>query len=79
MNRTIPAGKFKQGCLAILDDVAAKHEEVIITKRGKPVAKLVPVEEKAPAIFGFLKGTVKYHADIVAPTGERWDADATGR
>jgi prevent-host-death family protein len=39
--RSIPAGVFKQGCLAILDDVAATHREVVITKRGRPVARLV--------------------------------------
>jgi prevent-host-death family protein len=44
--RTIPAGAFKQGCLRILDEVAEGHEEVVITKRGKPVAKLVPVKEE---------------------------------
>ena len=41
--KKIPAGAFKQGCLAILDDVAKTHREVVITKRGKPVARLVPV------------------------------------
>ena len=42
--KTIPAGAFKQGCLRILDEVAETHREVVITKRGKPVAKLVPVK-----------------------------------
>jgi prevent-host-death family protein len=44
--KTIPAGVFKQGCLRILDEVAESHREVVITKRGKPVAKLVPVQEE---------------------------------
>lgn len=44
--KTIPAGAFKQGCLRILDEVAETHGEVVITKRGKPVAKLVPVKEE---------------------------------
>ena len=39
--KTVPAGAFKQGCLRILDEVAETHREVVITKRGKPVAKLV--------------------------------------
>lgn len=43
---TIPAGAFKQGCLRILDQVAETHREVVITKRGKPVAKLVPVKDE---------------------------------
>ena len=44
--KTIPAGLFKQGCLRILDEVAETHREVVITKRGKPVAKLVPLQEE---------------------------------
>jgi len=41
--RSIPAGEFKQGCLAILDEVAKTHRPVVVTKRGKPVARVVPI------------------------------------
>jgi prevent-host-death family protein len=44
--RTIPAGAFKQGCLRILDEVAETRQEILITKRGKPVARLVPVKRE---------------------------------
>lgn len=57
--RTIPAGAFKQGCLRILDEVAQSHDEVVITKRGKPVAKLVPVQqarEREEEILAKLRG-----------------------
>ena len=57
--KTIPAGAFKQGCLRILDEVAETHREVVITKRGKPVAKLVPVQparEREEEILGRLRG-----------------------
>lgn len=66
--RTIPAGKFKARCLAIMDEVQAKREAVVITKRGKPVAKLVPVESEKDDIFGFFKGkgTIKIKGDIVS-------------
>ena len=57
--KTIPAGAFKARCLAIMDEVASKRESVIITKRGKPVAKLVPVEKEKDDIFGFFKGKGK--------------------
>jgi prevent-host-death family protein len=72
--RTIPAGTFKAQCLAIMDEVRAKRQAVVITKRGKPVAKLVPVEEKKDEIFGFLKGKGKVVGDVVAPamTPEEW-------
>ena len=74
--KTIPAGKFKAQCLAIMDEVQAKHQAVVITKRGKPVAKLVPVEKEKDDIFGFFKskGKVEIKGDIVAPafTPEEW-------
>jgi prevent-host-death family protein len=72
--KTIPAGTFKARCLAIMDEVAAKREAVIITKRGKPVAKLVPVEKEKDDIFGFYKGKIEITGDIVAPvlTPEEW-------
>jgi len=73
--KTIPAGMFKARCLAIMDEVQAKREAVVITKRGKPVAKLVPVgKDDKDEIFGFLKGKIKVTGDIVSPvlTPEEW-------
>jgi len=72
--KTIPAGTFKAQCLAIMDEVQAKRQSVVITKRGRPVAKLVPVEEKKDEIFGFLKGKGKVVGDVVSPvmTPEEW-------
>jgi len=73
--KTMPAGKFKVHCLAVMDEVASKREAVLITKRGKPVAKLVPVDKKEKDdIFGFFKGKIKVTGDIVAPalTPEEW-------
>ena len=76
--KTIPAGKFKAQCLALIDDVHDHGGEVVITKRGKAMARLVPVEKKKPeSIFGFLKGQAKSVGDIVSPMIERseWDED----
>lgn len=73
----IAAGKFKAQCLAIMDDVQSRHETVTITKRGKPVARMVPVENtEAPALFGYLKGHARITGDIIAPVGDAWNADA---
>jgi prevent-host-death family protein len=72
----IAAGRFKAECLKLMDQVSETHEEIIISKRGKPVAKLVPVEsEPIRSIFGFMKNTVGKENDIVGPTGEQWDAE----
>jgi prevent-host-death family protein len=65
--KTIPAGVFKAKCLAIMDDVQAKSQPVIITKHGKPVVKLVPVTEGRDDIFGFLKGPATIVGDMVRP------------
>lgn len=74
--KTIPAGTFKARCLAIMDEVQAKRQAVVITKRGKPVAKLVPVEKEMDDIFGFFKGKgkIEIKGDIVSPalTPEEW-------
>jgi len=68
------AGEFKVHCLAVMDEVQSKRQAVLITKRGKPVAKLVPVEQEKDDIFGFLKGKVKVVGDVVSPalTPEEW-------
>jgi prevent-host-death family protein len=74
--KTIPAGQFKAQCLALIDDIHEHGGEVVITKRGKPRAKLVPIAEtKRESIFGFLKGRARVAGDIVSPITERWEWD----
>ena len=65
--KTMPAGKFKTHCLAVIDEVNARHEAVIITKHGKPMAKLVPLVDEEDDIFGFMDGRIKITGDIVEP------------
>lgn len=72
--KVIAAGTFKATCLRLIDEVATTREEIIITKRGKPLAKLVPIDERSPDLFGWLEGTVHITGDIVAPLDEPWDA-----
>ena len=72
----MPAGLFKAKCLHLMDEVQKYRKEIVITKFGKPVAKLVPVEAKEPpSPFGCMKGTIKIHGNIVASTGEAWFAE----
>jgi prevent-host-death family protein len=73
--KTLAAGKFKANCLAIMDEVKAKREPVLITKHGKPVAMLTPVEETDDPIFGFLRDKATIVGDIVSPVVplEDWD------
>jgi prevent-host-death family protein len=72
---TIAAGEFKATCLKLMDKVNETHETVVITKRGVPVAKLVPVSEhKSRGIFGSLRGFITAENDIISPVEEAWDA-----
>jgi prevent-host-death family protein len=75
MKQKIAAGVFKAQCLALLDEVQQQRKEIVITKRGKPVARLVPVDDDRPVIFGRLKHTGRIVGDIFS-TGESWEADA---
>jgi prevent-host-death family protein len=72
--KTMAAGAFKVHCLKVMDEVQAKRQAVLITKRGKPVAKLVPVEQEKDDIFGFYKGKIKINGDVVSPafSPEEW-------
>jgi prevent-host-death family protein len=76
MNNKIPAGEFKAKCLQVLDEVQRLRMQVIITKRGKPVAKLVPLDEHPESFIGSMKGTMEIIGDIVAPIDVNWEADA---
>lgn len=68
--KTIAAGKFKATCLALLDEVQTGGEEIVVTKYGKPVAKVVPVDPAGTERFNKLKGSVIIKEDIVAPLGK---------
>ena len=72
--KKMAAGSFKANCLAVMDEVQAKHETVVITKRGKPVAKLVPLNTETDEIYNFLAGKGTITGDIVssAISPEEW-------
>ena len=61
--REIPAAKFKEQCLAILE--AVDPDGIIITKRGKPVAKLIPLGTDSASLIGSLRGKLKIKGDIL--------------
>ncbi len=72
--REIPAGEFKAKCLAIMDDVQQRGGAYVITKRGVPVAKLVPARVEPRPLLGSMKGTVATRGGLVSPLDEPWDA-----
>ena len=74
MTEHIQAGKFKAKCLKLMDKVYRTKKRIIITKKNKPIAQLVPIEEEKESLFGKMKGTVQILGNIVAPIDEVWDA-----
>jgi prevent-host-death family protein len=61
------ASTFKARCLAVMDDVQATGEPVIVTKRGKPVVKVIPIKPEKDDIFGFMAGKAEIIGDIESP------------
>jgi len=71
--KTIGAAQFKEKCLAILDEVGP--EGIIVTKHGKPVAKLIPVEADSADLIGSLKDEIQVKGEILS-TGVTWNAES---
>ena len=75
-SETVAAAEFKARCLELLDRVRQGRRSIVVTKHGKPVARLIPYEPEPAPILGCMEGSVTYAGDIVAPIGEPWEADA---
>ena len=72
----VTAAEFKAKCLRLMDEVAKHRTAVVITKRGKPIARLVPIENDPIDPFGCMAGTVKILGDIISPIDEDdWTGD----
>ena len=71
----IGAAEFKAKCLQLLNEISErKRDAIIITKRGKPVARLTPVAAAGGPIYGALKGLAKIHGDLTEPLEVEWEA-----
>jgi len=70
----VSAADFKTHCLRYMDWTHSKREEIIITKRGKPVAKLVPLSDPEQPLFGRLRGSATLHGNLIDPVDISWDA-----
>lgn len=74
--KTMKASDFKARCLKLMDDVQASGEEIVITKNGKPVSKLVAYHLKAPTLFGLHQDKVQLLDEDLFSTGETWNAES---
>jgi len=75
MTNKIAVSQFKSHCLEIIEKLQANQQSIIITKRDKPVAKLVPLDTKKVSLFGILKDKAEIKSDILEPINEKWDID----
>jgi prevent-host-death family protein len=71
-SRTVAAGEFKARCLELMKDVQERREPLIVTKRGKPMVQLLPIDMPETRAFGALSGSVRYLGDIVGPDNDTW-------
>ena len=74
--KRMPAGEFKTTCLAVMDEVSSTGEPVVVTKHGKPVVKVVPVEPLDDDIFGYMTGRAKVVGDLIEPAADpdEWES-----
>jgi prevent-host-death family protein len=73
--KTIKASEFKARCLALMDEVAATGEPIVITKNGAPVSQLVPYRKALDTLFGLHRDVIRIEGDIVRPLDVRWEAE----
>ena len=76
--RTIKASEFKAKCLKLIDEVADRGYEIVITKNGRPISRLVPYREKPKSLFGIDRGRIEILGDIIEPVDVEWEANSGG-
>lgn len=69
--KTVGAAKFKEQCLSLIDHL--DPDGLVVTKHGKPVARVLPYERRFAPLIGSLKDKIRVHGDILS-TGSRWQA-----
>jgi prevent-host-death family protein len=73
--QTLKASEFKARCLKLMDEVQKTGDEIVITKNGKPISKLVPYRVKAPTLFGLHRDKISSLDKDIFSTGEPWKGD----
>ncbi len=76
-SRTIKASEFKATCLRLMDEVARSGEEIVITKNGRPTARLLPYRKRFGEWFGADRDRIEIIGDIVSPLDVEWEAEVT--
>lgn len=76
--RTISASEFKANCLKLIDEIAAIGQELVITKHGRPVSRLVPYRKRPKTLFGIDRGRFEIVGNVGDPIDVEWEVE-TGR
>jgi prevent-host-death family protein len=74
--KSIKASEFKAKCLRLMDDVETTGEGLVVTKNGRPVARLVPYVERPLSLWGLHKSSIEVLQDLVPSVDESWDAES---
>lgn len=77
MDTKIAISQFKAHCLEIIEKLQTDHQPIIITERGKPIAKVVPLNNNKVSLLGLLKHTAEIKGDIIAPIDEKWNVQSS--
>ena len=75
--QTVSASEFKATCLELMDEVARTRSELVVTKHGRPVVRVSPVEPQGVSPIGFLAGSIVSHGDIISADESLWDPSPT--
>lgn len=75
MSTKIAISHFKAHCLEIIEKLQADQQSIVITKRDKPIAKVVPLDTTKASLFGILKNRAEIKADILESCAEKWNAE----
>ena len=73
---TIKASEFKARCLKLMDDISANGGEIVITKNGHPVSRLVPYRERPNSLFGIDRDKIEIHGNIVESLDTVWEIES---
>lgn len=73
--KTIKASEFKARCLSLMDDVAESGEEIIVTKNGRPVSRLVPVMNRPKEVYGLHRGMWQMKDQLLDAADDQWETD----
>lgn len=72
--QTINTSELKAKCLKLMDQVNESGQEIVITKNGKPISKLVPYRKRPESLFGLHRDQIVVHDDLIEPLDFAWDA-----